>query len=269
MSRLLTYGILNQRRPAPPVPLLLDLYPAAYAISKRRLKAGSNDVIRLRESLNSNEINLTQSQITDGTAAVFVGSNDGLVVKYNNAQNPAANPMQQLVVASQGKLFNAGNLILANTKPALQIASGVLYSSGSLTQITQPYTAMLVFETGDLSGFQPIIQGSNSATNYLFATNGTTILARLGGGGQALASNLQQNTQYLLTLVADGANTTLYLNGQFSVTNNPGTSGITELRINHGNSFNGKFQELIVFAGDQSVNRATIEGNINAYYNVY
>jgi hypothetical protein len=103
-------------------------------------------------------------------------------------------------------------------------------------------------------------------------------------GGHAYPTTAPtNNTHYLLTYIktAGAINTTsaAYRNGSSVATGAPSSSTPTvaggyPLAIGRwanytSNTLFGKLQELIIFAGDKSSDRAAIEANINAYYGIY
>ena len=71
----------------------------------------------------------------------------------------------------------------------------------------------------------------------------------------------------------NGADSEMFFNGNSILTGNPGSNGITSIRIGGLTTanFKGNFTELVVYASDQvsAGNRTGIESNINTYYSIY
>ena len=142
-------------------------------------------------------------------------------------------------------------------------------TSASITAIAQPSTAISVVDT----------TGRTNQAGYFYSLglndwagiqdNGSTI--RMYAGSSFVNGTSGTNTQRLDFSLFDGANSEIWFNGSSILTGNPGTNGISGIRIGGLNipNFKGYFSEFIAYSSDESANRSNIETNINTFYSIY
>ena len=117
---------------------LLDLYPgAAAAYSLRNLGGRSGKdtvVVRARRSSDNTEQDFTAAQVTDGTLTTFCGAGNGFVRTWYDQSGNSAHAVQA-TEANQPLLVSSGNIVLVNSKPAMEFdgSNDLLVASPTLT----------------------------------------------------------------------------------------------------------------------------------------
>jgi hypothetical protein len=292
MSRLLTYGILNQRRPAPPVPLLLDLYPgAAAAYSLRKLRAAyTGAAIRVRRSSDNAEQDIgfdANGNLNTVDLLAFVGSGDGFITKwYDQASNAIINTLQQNTVGLQ-PLYNSGRGIVF-TSDALaalnQLDVSTALTAFVVTDVTSGDKRILdqrgtgPLTSSDLPGFQLKYFNSVLAAPYAIVQDRNnyrvTFFEEAPVGLKILSAQFDladlDNTQKLFINAVDKTSTTIQDVGNPTniSTTQPFTVGANSNGQNAQLLTNDAIKEIIIYPtlrGDKN----NIEANINNYYNVY
>jgi hypothetical protein len=268
---------------------LLDVYGgAAAAYSLRKLRtAYTGAAIRVRESATNTEADIGfNSDGTLNTTALLahVGANNGFVVTWYD--QAGSNNATQASAAAQPQIVSSGSVILENGKAALQFDGsddGLHTAYSGISGEDVPFSVFSLVKTNTGTGNQTFVSLNNSS-NF---NPVTTLLLLSGQYGYffrdvitATKSNTsaQLHNQINLNLICEGTTTSIYYNSTKII-----NSGDTDLlsiprdRISIGtfreftptNFLNGIIQEAIIYPSDQSTNRAAIESNINAYYNIY
>jgi hypothetical protein len=272
MSRLLTYGILNQRRPAPPVPLLLDLYPgAAAAYSLRKLRNDyTGAAIRVRRSSDNTEQDIAFSGDDLDTVALlnFVGAGNGFVTTWYDQSLNARNATQA-TVGQQPRIVNAGAVEMIGGAPTLNFLNGTTtllktvdfglqQPVSQFTQWQSPSGSVQVLTDGviiDLAASLTILSAT-SLRNFAGVSLTQTV------------ANIT-NVKGLSFLRFEGVNSAIGYNGGALVIGNAGTNLMRGVTIGaSGNSsaapYNGFIFCHIVYPNDQATNRSAIELILNS-----
>jgi hypothetical protein len=251
-------------------PLLDDYSGAVAAYSLRELSASwSNQaVVEVRSSAGGSPASFTAAQVTNGALTNWVGAgNDGFVETWYD-QSGQSRDISQPTTSLQPKIVENGSLILdANGKPEIDFRSRRLTRTET-SGFPQPITAFALARTTKRAG-------------YLINAGLQFVLGEWDGWGLYAGAWLRDtngadtsallNTHHLSTAVANGASSSVFANGTELVSGNAGTNGIPASYFNVGDSahdYQGYVQEIIIYDSDQSSNRAGIEGNINAEYNI-
>ena len=181
-----------------------------------------------------------------------------------------SNNATQTTAANQPKIVSAGSLVTENGKAAIQF-DGVddrLQSPSNWT--TGDSTTLHVLTVNDVS--IRILLGSYY--NAIFFNEKQVAFDGSSWNASTNAVSLGQNLlEY--TYFNSGADIKYFNNG--SANGSSTLSGTQQINNNIGSftptnstySFDGKYQELIHFASDQSSNRTGIETNINNFYSIY
>lgn len=248
--------------------LLLDTYPgavAAYSLRKLRTDyAGS--CIRVRESDGDTEadIGFAGGVMDEASLLAHCGANDGRVVDwYNQGSGGSTFDVSQSVAANQTYIVSSGSVLVdSNGLPWISgTASGQSLISGDNTEVSaQPYTVFIVgkAETNDTNK----VYARDNGSQIFFDGNTTAAYA----GSYVQANPDQGTTPCLLDCLFNGASSDIYINNTEVGSGDAGTNAWNGMRID---SVNCKWQEIIIFSGDKSADRAAIRAALNSYYGIY
>jgi hypothetical protein len=290
MSKLLTYGIMQQKRKAN---LLLDTYTGSLAgLSLRKIKGNySGYCIEVRRSSDdtTQNIGFTSGGVLDESAlTTFVGANDGFVKTWYD-QSGNGNNATQTTNANQPKIVSSGTVIKENSLTIidfgtnsdnwyLTLPSGLLYNEALISYF---HVAKLIDNSGNNCAiFGPSTgYGSGIELIQLNLANHPTVL-RINNTvytlGHEDATRLWTNNSVCQTTVfANATSVSAYKNsGSVTLISSTGISalnhnGVYAVGKYSSMSIYGKIGEMIIFETDQSSNRSGIETNINDFYSIY
>lgn len=266
--------------------LFLDLYPnaaAAYSLVKIRSEY-DGDCIRVRESGGDTEADIGfNSDGTLDTVALLAhcGANDGFVkVWYDQSGN--SKDASNNTTIRQPKIVNSGSLITQGGKPAIAFYDG-LYSM-RLAHGTGVYSStayfFMVVETG-ASGLESGVytkgttRGSQSTREVdLFKGDSFGVYNPIEGG-KTITNSYGANEYRLLSAGFTSDRIDFSVDGSLVTDSN----SIVPLDNFNGYlggfrssdelfTFDGKFQELIIYASDKGDERQDIEANRADYYGI-
>lgn len=269
---------------------LLDLYPnASAAYSVRKLRSDyEGAALRVRRSGDNSEqdIGFVSTDLDTTSLLSFVGANDGFVVTWYdqstnglNTTNSTASQQRQIVVN--------GVLITDNGKPASKdIATSTQYSTSTpVYAVDSPDVwTFSVQNAEDTAANTSYIFGANTYNGFLIATysNRESVDVRAVRTGGSSAGQMGVSGalvgQQILTTYADRVNVASFLNGvELSGTRADSDTDFLSVTFNTilgmqnstARSFDGYFQEFIIYEEDQEANQSAIESNINTYYSIY
>ena len=264
-------------------PLLLDTYSgAAAAYSLRQLRTGVTNVVRVRRSSDNTEQDFTAAQITDGTLTAFCGAGNGFVRTWYDQSGNNRN-MQQASSSNQPLLVTSGSVNTFNSKPMVSFNGSSQYFE-QIATTDQLYSffgvhALVANEgtlnvIGSLVGFGAVTSSAYGLGSFTTALSGESVTFLNGNDNSFLASSVPTtNNQPGLVSAHFGANS-LFVNGNGSnlIQSNHGLRTLNYMigkRINLSQYNSKPIQELIMYGTDQSTNRAAIDANINAHYNIF
>lgn len=247
----------------PPAGLLLDTYTgAAAAYSLRQLRTGVTNVVRVRRSSDNTEQDFTAAQVTDGTLTAFCGAGDGFVRTWYDQSGNNQDAIQ-VTAAEQPRIVDAGVLDTDGGAPAISLISSDFLQASSFS-IAQPCSFAFVANKTNTSHY---FDGETSRITAFGLPGNLYLFA----GAQIGFVPLSQ-TRNVFTMVASSTDT-IRVNGVQRLSGNAGASALSSLLIGrHSASINymtGKFQELIIWPGDQSSVIPDIETSINSHYAIY
>lgn len=266
--------------------LLLDLYPsAAAAYSLRKLKTDVANVVRVRRSSDNTEADFTATEVADGTLTAWVGAGStGYVRTWYDQSGNSANA-QQTSTSVQPVIVSAGSLVLTSGKPSISL-NGNQYMN--LPQIALSNNTS-VFCLAKADAF--IDNSINCRWLHIFSStfslqlasdNNTGLMtmknsAWQSGNDSTTYSGARTTNRELFNASFLSASNALRRNAvsQSATTSaavgSAGTTGRIGVRADlaSGTFVNGQFQEVVIYANNQSANAANIEANINGHYSVY
>jgi len=253
---------------------LLDQYGgAAAAYSLRNLSLYRTDpVVRVRRSNDDAEQDFTTAEVSDGTLATWVGAgNDGFVrIWYDQSGN--SKNAEQSDTSKQPKLIESGAIASrSGLNGCLFNGSTTKLEAGFATASTHCFSGVYVSEANSVS----VLVRNNSFNNsgYLYTHNygyrGSTL-----SGNAVLLHNAPESSKILITAGSAGPGLFLAANGSVVSTSAaftvaPSTANMEIGSYGVAEFLDGVISELLFYNSDQSTNRAAIEANINAHYNIY
>lgn len=268
---------------------LFEYFPGAAAgYSLRQLAYDyTGPVVTVRRSSDSVEDDFTASEVADGTLAAFCGAGDGLVkTLYDQSGN--GRDASQSTATAQPKIVSSGVLVLENGLPAMEFDGTDDYIQAAGYKPSGNFAAFGLFAYSSLATIQipfschkPVSpSGGFSFFNYTPGPTKIALQTGLGGSWVDGVSELDLGdfdlNPTLIAFQIRAAGTTMHKDGVNILDSAEGLIAEgNDLLIGGnaaspgGDSFNGTWQELIIYPVDQSANRVAIEDNINSHYNVF
>lgn len=267
-SNIVAYVSIN-----PENEFLLNLYTnnaAAFSLSQR--KDTSVNAITVRRTLDGlhRDIGFIDRELDLATLIDFVGSGDGYVSKWHD--QGGTNHATQTDDLKQPKIVDSGSVITKNGKPFLNfegdnihlnLTNAIRFETSSLFCLYQNTVKNIVnyITANGLSGasFEGILTGGtvSGVTGMGLISNGTYKVGTIG-------NNLNMNLGFWK---GDGiANYGFGVNGSVEEIS-PFGSGFDVISIGRDSSavnFEGYMSDFILFDGNLTSDRATIEGIINS-----
>jgi hypothetical protein len=281
----------------PPIPLLLDLYPATVAYSVRKLRTDyTGACIRVRRSIDNAEqdIGFVGNDLDTVSLLLFVGAGSGFVTIWYDQMN-TANAFQTSA-SNQPLIVDNGNLIMQNSRPAVYTPGGKNINTGLFTlpsfgDITLDFFAVLNNQSSDNPNHLLGLSNNNNnvdRSRVLFFGNdsSSTKSVRLYGGNIVYSSSDSGQLLFNTNYQGGGGAFQSRVNGNILSVNSFSNSGLninqssgfmllsgrsaSFPQLSYSNPFSiGYVQEFIPYLSDQSSNRTAIETNINNYYAIY
>jgi surface protein len=197
-----------------------------------------------------------------------LASGSGYVTTWYD-QSGNNNHAVQVTASLQPLILSSGSILYTNGKPSPKFDGVDDRLISPVINITQPYTAFTTTLALGVDG--TIYDGSYQTTSRSFIRN------KQSGGDQIWATNFVTSPnvggsiQKIIYGLFNGSNSQIATNNSSITTGNVGTYGLGTIHIG-GIEFtpmNGYIQEISIYSGNQSSNRAPIQQNINTYFNIY
>lgn len=265
---------------------------AASAYSLRQLNTSASYAVRVRSSSDNSEadIGFTANGDLDTSAlTTHCGSGDGFVTKWYD-QSGNSNDGLQTTTGFQPKIFDSGSVILQDEKPAIQF-DGTDDFFSTTDYLGTPSEAHL-FSVNKMTSssdtnlnFRPIfskdLNTNNPIADFLYRYHGSSgIQMRIGNddwGPSGSSTTGLFDVQNLITFEYNASTGEIFVNGSSVATSNAPADTFTDSNApvligkheNYSQYFIGTMQELIFYTSDQSINRSSIETNINSYYSIF
>ena len=250
---------------------LLDQFSgAAAAYSLERLSKGTTNVVRVRRSSDNAEQDFTASEVSDGTLTTFTGAGNGFVVTWYD-QSGNANNATQATAGSQPQIVASGSLVTGG----LQFDGTDDFLTNSADIFAQTFSVFSVHasdtdETVGIPFSREYFTPNNRITNI---ADTRTAIKRLANYAPDSTDRLidrstkqSADTEETITLISDGSNMTGWLDGtslgSVTSTATPGSAN-NGFRIGKQDTgpvyHSGPIRTIIIYASDQTGNRAEIE----------
>jgi hypothetical protein len=252
---------------------ILDNYPnASIAFSLRKLTDNfTGSAIRVRRASDNTEQNIgfINNVLDTSSLTSFCSGTNGFVTTWYDQSGNGRNATQT-TAANQPQIVSSGSIITENSKPSLKFdgsndsLSLVDINVGSNTSIIGVSTAASgtiywrygIFDYWYLEGNQSFRYRNGDFNNLWTSANGVPNMNNI----QKLIATYKNSNSTLLSINGSDISTAVSGTGTAGNFNNIGSNSLY---------LNGYFQELIVYASNQSSNRTGIQTNINDFYSIY
>jgi hypothetical protein len=281
--------------------LLLDLFPnaaAAYSLRKIRTAYTGNCIEVRRSSDNAlQNIGFLGNELDTVSLLNFVGSGDGFVKTWYDQSLQGRN-VSQSSNSSQPILVSNGLIISNNMKPTLHFDGNnrFLFNLYGILDKAENVFVCSVFSTITIKLNQIVYSFPSGIINFrgwdVRLPNATQLQLAINAYPETTTSNALGDFNYSTgnyNLITGTFNAPLvgnehkvYANGNLlsqvsnigtGIINNGSNGGLLIGKFGTTNMFGetlqGNFAELIVYKLDQSLNRTSIENNINSHYNIF
>jgi len=228
---------------------------------------------------SNNELSLTSEDGASTTLSTWIGSDNGFVKTWYDQSGSARNSTQT-TTSAQPKIITAGVLNTNNGKAALNTdGSNSFFVFNSFAT-----SGMALIAAGNNTGYGTIISGGDDVSNRFDygprIINSYRYFVAESGSNDTLDSGTNVLSNYLYEAYKDsGTFGYTYLNASvessgtmaYDLQAYTNTNKLFTRNFGGGNSdyIAGDWNEIIIFANDQTSNRATIESNINTFYSIY
>ena len=249
-------------------PGLLDLVPgAAAAYSLRSLsRSYAGPVVTVRRSSDDAEDSFTASEVSDGTLAAFAGAGDAFVKQWWD-QSGNANHAVAPADANEPQIVDSGVVITEEGKPAIEWPSG---ASGQQLVISSavPAASTIFVATALSTGTTPFISNTVSSGSGYVSFDPEEIRYRTSPTGNYDYNIGSANKQRIVAAFINNLlSQAVFSNGAVSSDSPQTVEEITGLshigyRPISNWTFEGYFQEAILYESDLSSQRELLEGQI-------
>jgi len=258
---------------------LLDGYPnAAAAYSLRKLRSAyTGNAIKVRRASDNTEqdIGFVNKELDVATLESFCSGTNGFVTTWYDQSGNGRNATQT-TAANQPQIVSSGSVITENGKPALDFDGSNSWMNASSVNISAPTTYFTVTKRDVTSGGKRnLFDGIISRQENCISSFALPLRYTIGNGTTNLFGSITppSTNQELQVSTFDGSSSGLYVNGFSEISGTITSSSVTNLGIGRDTDasdlLDGKYQELILYPSNQSLNRSGIQDNINDFYSIY
>jgi hypothetical protein len=273
-----------------PINLFLDTYTgstAAYSFRKLRASYSGNCIKVQNDSGIDLDIGFSGDYLDTAAIATHCGSGDGKIVTWYDQSSSGAD-VTQSSASAMPIIFSSGSMNNVNGKAAASFDGGDrLRSSSAFDLHAGTYYVTSVVSIGAsipngqiLSQDDSFVGGFSRIAQYIRLASTARLIAFLTTGsvvqdqGNAPSTNSQQQISTIATSSILEAFVDSVSNGStsYSGTLRHGSDEVSVGASNRSTTaselFTGDIQEVILWDGDQSSNRATIESVVDTYYSI-
>lgn len=265
---------------APAFTGLLDTYTgAAAAYSTRRLYSlYTGAALRVREDSGDTETDIgfdSNGDLDTAAIATHCGSANGYVTKWYGQESSggtgSGNDAAQTTSGSQPQIYDGSAVITENGQPALDTTAGSCgFSISFASAAANTYSVFHVSRINDSDNLWVMLAGNSGNQLLPRAQNNTNTNV---APGWTMSNWYKDGSSVSITTRNDVLTT--YGNTQFLANyyGSPGADATQDVLLNRtatDASYDtvGFHQEYVIWPSDQSSNRAGIEGNLNAHYQI-
>lgn len=261
----------------------LDTYSGATAAYSLRLLSSSysGNAVKVRRASDNVEadIGFSSGSLDTSALATHCGSSEGFVsVWYDQSGN--ANNAAQTTASNQPRIFDGSTHIVENSKPAIEF-------DGSGDHFDLSISGLNINNLSVHNVAKPVPTGTSNDNAHAFATSSAIywlhFVQRVGSvhkerffyGSSVAGTTDIDNNQHVYSFIAGSTAgyAAMYRDG----TNISGNLTLTDRASNNQEigafngviTFEGTYNEFIVYGSDTTNNRTGIESDLNTYYSVF
>lgn len=271
--------LIYQPDTTPTSGLLADYTGAAAAYSVRQLSDKAVIALRIRRDSDDEETNIGFDSNGDlDTTAIsdFCSTANGYVTRWWD-QSTNGNHADQATDTNQPQIYNGTAVIEENGKAAVSFVNQHLATS-SISVTNGAFLSVGVGTAADAANRIMIGADDSPRVAQFLRRSSTGALESIGftSSGTAVTAtgpSVSVDTQFLGIAEHTGTDLTVYADGvggtarTYTQRTDNSVLFVGARKIN--DEYNGKIQELIHYADDQSSNRTGIETDINDYFSIY
>lgn len=263
---------------------MVNKYPEAkLALSLRKINSiYTGNCIRVRRSNDDAEqdIGFTNEILDIASLTSFVGANSGYIVTWYDQSGNGYNATQS-TTAYQPLIINAGTIQYVNFKPTLYFDGtndGLVVSSLPLKAYISLFAVVNLAFDKPLFFEHSVDANSNDGFYFYGSANCSWYFTRTSAHSAIGTNGWASGGTSLCSLIYNGSgayyrNGSVVSNGTVNGSAVSNTSTTKDFYIyNRANTtaIGGNYlSELIIYEDDKTVNRTTIEQDLNSYYTIY
>ena len=272
--------------------LLNDYTGATAAYSLRRINANyTGNCIKVRNDSGTQlDIGFVGDYLDTASLSTHCGSGGGqITVWYDQSGN--SRDASQSTVSAMPTIFSSGSLNEVNSKAAISFDGGDRLLTASTQLHTGPFYATCVVQSPSSIGNEQILGQDDSQSSpkvriaqYL-RTKGSSSSARVvvfntsvsafgddstsvGTSSQVQISSYATSGGTIESFDDSATNGSSSYTGTLKTGSHEVSIGAAAGGVSITNAFNGHIQEIVIWDGDKTSIRATIESEIDAYYSI-
>jgi len=255
----------------------LDNYPAFAAYSVQKLSGTSTDCMDVRRSSDDAVATIGFSSTADENGNYFVDgdaiathctTNGGFVDTLYEQSGGVAGDAVQASTTNQPQIYDGSATIKLNGKPTLYNDGARTLATASAITVSQPVSSFIVGQNTLASGSRYAMMSADSswlqgfnASEQLFVYAGTLLTS----------TNTFADSQWVYTMLADGATSKGRINGTEEASGNAGTNGFdgvgSNLRLlGNGTTSIPYGQTFLMYDSDQTANFSAIEAEMGTAF---
>ena len=272
---------INNAQIAPPVGRLVSDENSYAMYGLRKVKEGyTGNCIEVRESGGDTTANIgfdAHGNLDEAALLAHCGSNDGFVQTWYDQSGGTLFNLAQSGTGKQPKIVESGTINTANGKPTIKFdGTNDLVKRSIGTDDSSPHSIFFVYRLdGTVAANDGLLSFHETADTAMIKTNSSKVIEVNFGNAVTVSNANTSNTLFQLSMITNGSDSTLALNGRNSSTVNLGSNDIELIVLGReegetdSNNTRMSCSELIIFSRAVTAEEfQEIHNSVNVYYNL-
>jgi len=272
---------INNAQVASPVGRLVSDENSYAMYGLRKIKEGyTGNCIEVRESGGDTTANIgfdAHGNLDEAALLTHCGSNDGFVKTWYDQSGGTSFDLAQSGAGKQPKIVESGTINTANGKPTIKFdGTNDLVKRSIGTDDAAPHSIFFVYRLdGTVSANVGLLSLHETSDTAMIKTNSSKVIEVSFGNAVTVSNANTENTLFQLSMITNGSDSTLALNGRNSSTVNLGSNDLELIVIGReegttdSNNSRMSCSELIIFSRAVTNQEfQEVHNNINGYYNL-